>query len=140
MSDEITYLACPRMHQNVRVMHARHAVANRVAGMLMERGELVFSPISHGHLIGLERNWSWETWQRFDTAMLHRCARIKLIPISGWEISRGVRDELEIGKNLGVEIVHIDLNEFGIHYEFPYIIPGPSVPTSLFEKDPLRLL
>ena len=127
MTEGITYLACPRMHQDVKVMHARFAVANRVAGMLMERGELVFSPISHGHLIGLERNWSWETWQRFDTAMLDRCARIKLIPISGWEISRGVRDELVIGEKLGLEIERINLDDFGIYYEFPYIIPDLSV-------------
>ena len=55
------YLASPYFSDSPALMSERFKAACLVAGQLMERGEVVFSPIAHGHPIslysGAARDW-----------------------------------------------------------------------------------
>ena len=71
----LTYLASPYSHPDPAVREGRYRAACAVAAILSARGDLVFSPVSHGHGIGLSGRLpvSWEYWQRLDLRMLASC-------------------------------------------------------------------
>lgn len=96
------YLALPYSGQEEKsFLHA-----NRVAGLLMEDGHIVFSPISHSHSIGVHRN-DWEFWQKQDLAWLNLCDELMVLKNEGWEESRGVRREIEFADSLCLPIRYL---------------------------------
>jgi hypothetical protein len=77
--------------------------ANRIAGQLMREGHIVFSPISHSHPIAqtCELPTHWDYWREADTSFLEWCDEILVVMMPGWDLSRGVTAELEIGLRMG---------------------------------------
>ena len=71
------YLAIPYTgHEN-----RSFRVANLVAGMLMQQGHIVFSPISHTHPIAVECDLpkGWEYWKAFDEEFIGFCDELHVI-------------------------------------------------------------
>lgn len=106
----LSYLACPYSHAEADVRHRRFELVNKVAGMLTERGHVVFSPISHSHPIALahELPTHWEFWESIDRAYLSVCREVFVLTIDGWRESRGVTAEIAIATEFGLPIVFID--------------------------------
>lgn len=105
------YLACPYSHDNPKVREDRFNLANQISAKLILKGHLVFSPISHTHPItatppGLP--FGWETWAKFDKAILQFCHTIAVALIDGWAESVGVKAEIEIGKKMRIKIRYVD--------------------------------
>ena len=99
------YLATPYTHADPAVMERRFQVVNRVAGDLMGNGEVVFSPISHGHPIakcGVRVDW-WQ-WKDLSERMLMACDRVIVLRQAGWEESIGVCAEIAIARKLGMDV------------------------------------
>ena len=113
---ELTYLAAPYSHPDTRVRWERYRQINQAAAFLMQRGQLVYSPISHSHAIAVEHNLptGWDYWERLDRAMLAACGSLTLLKIDGWDQSVGVRHELEIAEELGLVVVEMRPGECGI--------------------------
>jgi hypothetical protein len=68
----------------------------------------VFSPITHSHplaLCGLKG--SWEFWQKIDVEYLILSERVVVLCLDGWKESTGVTAELEIARQLGIEILYM---------------------------------
>lgn len=96
------YLASPYSDPDPDVRERRYQEACRAAARLMQDGDVVFSPIAHGHAIaanGLPHRWSF--WKRFDIEHLRRCDEVVVLMIDGWQQSEGVRDEVQIAEKLG---------------------------------------
>jgi len=108
----LTYLACPYTHPDAEARAARFAAANRVAAVLMRRGEMVFSPISHTHPIAEAGDLpkGWDFWRAFDRAYLEHSKRVVVLCIDGWRESVGIAGELEIAAELGLPASYIDEN------------------------------
>lgn len=110
MNKQLIYLACPYTDKDPKVMEKRFMAVNRAAGKLMSEGEYIFSPISHTHPIAvisdLPRNW--EFWEGFDRAYLSMCNKLCVLMLDGWENSTGVNAEIEIAKELGLEIEYLE--------------------------------
>ena len=87
-------------------------VANLVAGVLMQQGHIVFSPISHTHPIAIECDLpkGWEYWKAFDESFISFCDEIHIIKLTGYEKSKGVNGEIEIAKRIGKPIKYIEYN------------------------------
>jgi hypothetical protein len=85
-------------------------VANIVAARLMNKGNIVFSPISHSHHIaaegGLDKGWDY--WSKFDRAFIEWCDVVVVVRLDGWEKSKGVSEEIKIGTSLGKGIEYFD--------------------------------
>lgn len=81
--------------------------ANRKAAELMREGHIVFSPISHSHMIA--KNYDlpgdWEFWSKIDTEFIKWCDTVYVICIDGWDRSRGVKAEIELANILGKEVI-----------------------------------
>ena len=109
MPDELNYLAIPYSHPNPVVREQRFHLANQIAGLLMQKGLHVFSPISHTHPIAVDvaLPTGWDYWQRFDRIMLKMCSRLLVATVQGWQESKGVEAEVNMAMELNIPVVFV---------------------------------
>lgn len=107
---EIIYLAGPYSHPNDHERYARVQHLDWFAGMLMARGMIVFSPISHTHPIAeahlLPTDWAY--WKRYAETMLSVCGKLVVCTLDGRQQSVGVQGEIEFAKIHDIPIVYAD--------------------------------
>ena len=103
------YLAAPYSDPDIIVRRFRVDMANRKAGELMERGYLVFSPLSHSHPISeyctvdpCDHNF----WLRQDLWILKICDEMRILCLPGYDKSKGIQIEKEYAEELGKPIVY----------------------------------
>jgi hypothetical protein len=91
-------------------MEARFQALTLAAAKLMQKGAIVFSPISHCHpmkkLATLPGDWGF--WGRFDRAYLSCAHKMLVLKLEGWETSVGVNAERKIAEELGIPIEFVD--------------------------------
>jgi hypothetical protein len=112
MNDGIIYLASPYSHPDVAVRLDRFRQACKVAGLLMNKGMIVFSPIAHTAPVADECNLplGWDFWEKYDRAFLSVCSAMYVLTIEGWSKSVGVLAEIGIAKELNLPILLVDIN------------------------------
>ena len=102
------YLASPYSHADAAVREQRFRAACRAAARLMRAGQVVFSPIAHGHPIamhGLPTDWRF--WEPFDREQLVRCDEVVVLTLDGWRESAGVQAEIRIAVEFGLPVRYI---------------------------------
>ena len=106
------YLASPYSHEDAAVRSFRHDAVCRLAGRLIDRGVLAFSPIAHSHPIAIRQDLpaGWEFWERVDMALLDRCDGLAVVTLPGWRESVGVRAEVMRAAANGKPLWRIDYN------------------------------
>lgn len=104
------YLASPYSHEDEKVKEKRVLAVCMCAASLMELGVIVFSPIAHSHYIALHGNVpnNWNFWKHQDFGMLSLAAELWVYKLPGWDVSVGVRDEIEFAQKRGIKIHYID--------------------------------
>jgi len=97
------YLAAPYSSgdtSNAPMRLERYEAVTRVAVKLYEAGLIVFSPITHSHLMveqfGLIRPFEW--WLELDVAFLSKAQALYVLMLDGWAESKGVMFEIEYAK------------------------------------------
>lgn len=93
-------------------------ISNEVSAELMNKGHIVFSPISHSHPIAISHNLptDWEFWKKFDESFIEWCDELWVIIVgeNGHELcnkSKGVTEEIKIAKSLNKEVKEISYSE-----------------------------
>ena len=94
-------------------------LANIVAAELMQQGDIVFSPVSHGHPIGKhlkQLQFDYYFWMKQDLPMLASCNRMVVVVPSdedgGYELvlnSKGLQREIKVAESLFIEIEYYEL-------------------------------
>ena len=76
----------------------------------MQAGFIVFSPISHTHSISeaCELPLGWDYWSTFDRAYLSMSCSLYVLCLDGWQESVGVNAEIEIAKQMDIEIQYLE--------------------------------
>jgi len=107
---DLLYLACPYSHHSEQLIELRFHIITEIAANLMKDGHIVFSPITHSHLVNqhLKVKGTWEFWRHQDLAMLDRSDVLVVACLKGWEHSVGVSAELIAAKDLGLNIQYLD--------------------------------
>jgi nucleoside 2-deoxyribosyltransferase len=103
------YLASPYSHSDPAVREQRFRAVCQAAARLMRNGEIVFSPIAHGHPIalhGLPNDWRF--WEWHDREQLLRCDELVVLTIDGWRESEGVQAEIRIAAELGKPVRYLE--------------------------------
>jgi len=79
--------------------------------MLM--GEIVFSPISHGHPIAeaVELPKDWAFWGKHCEAMLRLSHQMNYLKLPGWETSEGLQNEIILCDRWGIPLRPIEREE-----------------------------
>lgn len=100
------YLAIPYSHPEQSVKDKRFRIANAVAAELMCKGEVVYSPISHTHIIAKENHLTtdWDYWQSACEQFLTIADKLVVITIEGWKESTGVQAEIDYAKQHDIPI------------------------------------
>ncbi|NMC48201.1 MAG: DUF1937 family protein [Desulfovibrio sp.] len=102
------YLACPYTG-TFQQRSSRVVAANTCAAALMRNGNVVFSPITHGHSIaeqcGLPHDWEW--WMAQCIPFLEWADVMVVVTADGWKESRGVRAEIELAKEMGKPVEYM---------------------------------
>lgn len=108
------YLASPYSHPAPEVRHQRFEAVNKAAAELMRRGHVIFSPISHSHIIARDHDLStdWGFWERIDLEFVKKCDELWVLKLDGWGKSRGVNSEISYAQLLGIPVKFIEPGEF----------------------------
>jgi len=103
MRNKRIYLAIP--YNGMKKLS--YKVANTIAGKLIDKGNIVFSPISHSHPIWLasNRRQSWKTWLEQDKEFVKWCDEVHIIRV-------GKKGNEKIRKSKGVQQEILWANEF----------------------------
>lgn len=96
------YLASPYYAPQEKVKAQRADEVARKAASILKRGELVFCPAAHGHMIG--QFCSGVDWLELNKWFLKRCDKMIVLTLVGWELSVGVRQEIECARQWKIPI------------------------------------
>jgi nucleoside 2-deoxyribosyltransferase len=101
MIDKKIYLAIPYSGH----IEKSFRLANEIAAELIQKGFIVFSPISMSHPIAIygKMKGSWDVWKRIDMEFIKWCDEVIVINFdnSAVEKSIGVQAEIDFAKELG---------------------------------------
>lgn len=107
----LVYLACPYTHDEPMVMLDRFESVTRLTAMLCERDVLVYSPVTHFHHVVTLTNLPPDfagIWKRVCIHMLRKSDSLAVLMSDGWDVSKGVRQEIKIATLLGMNIYYIN--------------------------------
>lgn len=94
----IIYLGAPYTHASERVRRERVELASLAAARLMMLGNVVFSPITHGHHVAdhLPRptRESHRFWMDQCKPFMESCSQLVILPLDGWRASKGLQEEI----------------------------------------------
>ena len=112
MIKPIIYLATPYSHPDPQIRLKRFETVNTVAAHLMNKGEIVFSPISHGHGIALQHELptSWDYWEESCKSFIYHCDILYVLLVDGWQESQGVQEEIKVAKQFNKEIKYFNVD------------------------------
>ena len=104
------YLGCPYTHDDLEVREKRFLHVSKFAAMLIAKGYLVFSPISHSHQICIEGDMPIEFsyWKELDTSFIEWSDFMIVLKLDGWEDSNGLKEEIALTQYLGKEVKYFD--------------------------------
>jgi len=108
------YLGCPYSHPDPAIVQKRFEYVTRVAGALMKRGYVVFSPITHSHPIAMLEKMpgTWEFWAEQDLHILALCDELHVLELPGWQQSVGLRAEINAAVHAGLRVKRWDPSDF----------------------------
>ena len=99
----LVYLAAPYAHTDLKIRDMRAAQATACAAWLMRQGIGVFSPLTHGHPIGITLGpTTYDDWALVDERVLAACDAVLVLDLPGATASEGVRRELELARRMGI--------------------------------------
>lgn len=108
--DGYIYLASPYSSADIRVRHERFLRVCYAAGVLMQKGWLVYSPIAASHpsaeLCKLPTDFAY--WEKLDRCMIQHSEAVIVLTLKGWEHSKGVAAEIAIAKELGKPVYFLE--------------------------------
>jgi Domain of unknown function (DUF1937) len=113
MTHHIIYLAAPYTHSDLAVREARFEQVTRVAANLIAQGKIVFSPLTMTHpidriLADRDTTLGSDYWVDFDEAFMEMCAQIFVLKLDGWQVSSGVRREIQYFERAGKSVTYLE--------------------------------
>jgi hypothetical protein len=101
------YVASPYSHPDPEICNNNFKEVTKFVSNLCSQGIVAFSPITYGHtLIGFhELPSNWEYWEDFCFTFLKKCDKMIVYMMPGWELSKGVKEEIKFADNHKIKIV-----------------------------------
>ena len=106
------YLASPYSHPSEDIRSERAYHINNIAGLLMQEGLYVYSPIWACHRIAVCQGLptDHEYWAKMNDIFIRPSSAILIVRMEGWDQSKGIKFEIEEGRRLLKPIFTVDPN------------------------------
>jgi hypothetical protein len=126
------YLASPYTATDKFTQAARFRAASQACASLMERGEIVFSPVVYGHALEqrVGKTFPYAYWIRWSKVMLSGANRVYVLTLPGWQESAGLATEIQLAIELNKSVQGFafgpdaeDISGFDILGHFGVILP-----------------
>ena len=113
MKEELIYLASPYTDETEIVTLERYNRALYAVATLLRFGIITFSPIVYCHEIAVRFTFGKgiDTWWSLDAVFMERCQRLLVLQLDGWELSKGVRLEVDQFKLRGINPGYVTIEE-----------------------------
>ena len=107
---KIIYLAGPYTHDLYDVRVHRYFMLSEISAYLMEVGYIVFSPISHSHIIStyLDNSCDGSFWLLQDLPFLLISDMVVVAKMDGWQKSDGIKKEKKIANKFEIPVHYIN--------------------------------
>lgn len=98
--------------------HANYAKAVEATGFLMKKGDLVYSPIVHWHVVDLRfpGEIGYEDYLAADMEMLRRCDELHVLMLDDYKESNGIKVEVFQANIFAKPVKYCKLTETGVIY------------------------
>jgi hypothetical protein len=109
--DKIIYLASPYSHADKTIQEENFRKISKVAADFTSKGFIVISPITYGHTLVTfkpEMPTTWEFWENFCLSILAKCDKMIVVKMEGWDLSRGVKGEIDYATKHNIPIDYIE--------------------------------
>jgi hypothetical protein len=105
---KIVFISSPYSNPDIGIREENFALVSQYVAELNSKGIVALSPITYGHTLlnFKEMPGDWEFWKEFCITFLEKCEEMIVYKIPGWNKSRGVKEEIEIAKELGLKITY----------------------------------
>lgn len=116
-----SYLASPYTHPQLYVELERYHAAERAAVWLLQRKVWVYSPIVHCHPLALKYKLptDYDFWRQYNQAMIMSAYDLIVLALDGWANSKGVKDEIKLATQLGLQVFLMEPNSDGYKVSIP---------------------
>lgn len=106
------YLASPYSDADPLIVKTRFLIAEEVTAGLITQGKFIYSPIVHCHELALKYSLPGDFvfWRRYNIDMLRRADCMYILDIPGWDTSSGVKHEMMVAAEIGIEIHMVKQN------------------------------
>lgn len=101
------YLASPYSHEEPRVVEDRVEAVRRCVLSLLRRGDIVFSPIAYSHQFAASMGGDWDSWSKFDRALIDAARELWVLMLPGWSVSVGVKAEVDYAVQTGKPVRYL---------------------------------
>ena len=103
------YLASPYTDQSEEVMEDRYEKAACHTAQMLQAERFVYSPIVHCHELAKKYNLPRDIafWRDYNTTMLRCAKQLQVLRLDGWQVSLGVRFEMDLATKLLIPIYYI---------------------------------
>jgi len=134
---ELIYLAAPYKHDNKATELLRFEMVNKVGAHLLGLGYYIYSPLSHCRPMahyGLPKDFAF--FKSFDEHMLSLSHLLLILKLPGWDISVGVKGELEYANKNKLKTILMTFNDIFEHEDLELVLgPTPADPRLQTQAD-----
>jgi hypothetical protein len=111
--EKLIYLAAPYSHKDQEVVDKRSQIIVEVTINLVEQGFKVISPIMYGEMLSafVELDPEFDYWGDYCLGMLSGCDELWILKLEGWDVSKGVKSEMEFAEANGIPITFAEVEE-----------------------------
>lgn len=100
------FLACPYSHTDPSVTHERFIESNKVAAIIVESGNAVFSQVSMSHpinlaFVGKDKTEIGALWAPVDEVFMDMLDELIILDLPGWDQSSGIKREITFFESRG---------------------------------------
>lgn len=105
------YLASPYTG-SPELMVARFHAVKRASSILLAKRQWIYSPIMHCHQLAQDHSLptDFQFWLDYNHAMIESAENTIVLGIDGWNLSKGVAEEILFTKSLDKNVELIDGN------------------------------
>jgi hypothetical protein len=106
---KLIYVASPYSHPSDDIRENNFRDVSTYTAKIVSEGFVALSPITFGHtLLGFSEMPShWEFWKNFCISFLEKCDELHVYMMPGWDVSRGVSEEIEYATENGIPVVYV---------------------------------